>query len=722
MRSIVVAFACSLPLAATAATFTVTRVDDPNPNGCTAEDCSLREAVIASNAAAGADDIVLPAGTYVLSRTGVDDVASTGDLDLQADVTLTGAGSADTVIDAQGKSRIFQVDPEGDGNLVVRIVGLTVANGADTFGGGILNLADLTLEDVVVRDSVANNGGGIYNLRALTARQSRLSGNGTSDPVLGYGGGIRSDGGTVVLENTLIVGNTASRSAAGLYLVDAELTMRDGSAFEGNETTAAGGAAIEAFGTASRIDASDCRFEANRGEEGGAIVLLGGPVANFVRCTFRANEAFGTNFGGGGAIFAFNATLGVADSSFDANRSQGEGGGAIHVGGDAGTTLTLTDVDFTANRADCPASTEPEPCQLDGSSHGLGGALLVIAGSTVEATGTSFSVNVAGVAGGGAYVDRNATLTIDQGRFERNEVDRQFGGAIASEGTVTVRRSTFEGNTAMWRAGAISNGIGWLTVEDSEFSANASADAGAIWVGTGSSFVMRRSALIGNSATGDIGLNQGRAGGLLYEIDVGLATPPGVIENTLFDGNTATVGTAMLVTGAIGSNPVLRLTHVTLVDDQNGDTVFANAGATVAFKSSVVSGRCAGTGIFDSFGDNIESPGDGCGFDAANDLTDVAAPTLALGPLEGGGGVTRCRVPQPGSVAIDHVDDGSSCVDVQGGAVVDDQHGTPRPFDGDTLPGARCDAGAKEFVVSDVLLRDGFETFDPSPAGGACGN
>jgi len=55
---------------ARAATFIVTRQDDPAPNGCNPGDCSLREAVNAanSNSALGPRDIIQLAGvTYTLT-------------------------------------------------------------------------------------------------------------------------------------------------------------------------------------------------------------------------------------------------------------------------------------------------------------------------------------------------------------------------------------------------------------------------------------------------------------------------------------------------------------------------------------------------------------------------------------------------------------------------------------------------------------------------------
>src|SRR4051812_48659275 len=70
-----------VPRVALAASFVVTKITDTNDGVCDA-DCSLREAIVATNAAAGPDTITLPAGTYTLSRTGIDDTAANGDLDV----------------------------------------------------------------------------------------------------------------------------------------------------------------------------------------------------------------------------------------------------------------------------------------------------------------------------------------------------------------------------------------------------------------------------------------------------------------------------------------------------------------------------------------------------------------------------------------------------------------------------------------------------------------
>src|SRR5438445_11883528 len=68
--------------------------------------CTLRAAVQQANALAGADTIMLPAGTYTLTISGLcEDGAATGDLDITDDLTITGAGAATTIIDAGGIDR-----------------------------------------------------------------------------------------------------------------------------------------------------------------------------------------------------------------------------------------------------------------------------------------------------------------------------------------------------------------------------------------------------------------------------------------------------------------------------------------------------------------------------------------------------------------------------------------------------------------------------------------
>ena len=193
------------PHASAATTFTVTRTDDPAPNGCQPSDCSLREAVIAANAGSGGDTIVVPAGHFRLSIPGLGEQdAATGDLDLTKSVTITGAGARATVIDAMRSDRVFEVL----GGTTVLISDVTITGGVTTDNGaGIESVGTLTL----VRDTlVGNDASGVADGGAvdssgpsLTITQSTLAGNEA------YDGGAVNYGHMLTVTNSTITGNAA---------------------------------------------------------------------------------------------------------------------------------------------------------------------------------------------------------------------------------------------------------------------------------------------------------------------------------------------------------------------------------------------------------------------------------------------------------------------------------------------------------------------------------
>ena len=119
---------------------------------------SLRAAVMEANALVGDDTINLPAGTYTRTLGGLNEGhATTGDLDIRDDVTISGAGAADTIIDAASLDRVFHVF--ADSSLTVSGVTMTggLAPGGSN-GGGILNdEGTLTVHDSII---LANSASG----------------------------------------------------------------------------------------------------------------------------------------------------------------------------------------------------------------------------------------------------------------------------------------------------------------------------------------------------------------------------------------------------------------------------------------------------------------------------------------------------------------------------------------------------------------------------------
>ena len=113
---------------------------------------------------------------------------------------------------------------------------------------------------------------------------------------------------------------------------------------------------------------------------------------------------------------------------------------------------------------------------------------------------------------------------------------------------------------------------------------------------------------------------------------------------------------------------------------------------------SIVDGVCV-DGEWSSGGNNIESPGDACGFDQPSDQVGVSAEDLRRSPLGHHGGPTRTHGLYEGSVAIDRVvleecvkldcvPHSIGCDDPHSVALTTDQRGFPR----DTM----CDVGALE--------------------------
>lgn len=231
LAMMVAAFLAASP--AWAAEFKVTRTDDPTPDGCAPNDCSLREAVIAANATPEQDTINIPKGTYTLTIGGnFEDASATGDLDLLEDVTIAGAGAHSTIVTGgpEFDDRIFDVPgtivvdaPDIPSDAVVDISGVTITGGKnlDGIGGGIQNVGTLTLTETNVSGNTAGaSGGGIRNDFDLTIVRSTLSNNQVTnsegDPGgLGGGGGIFNNGATAITNST-ITGNVAGTFGGGI--------------------------------------------------------------------------------------------------------------------------------------------------------------------------------------------------------------------------------------------------------------------------------------------------------------------------------------------------------------------------------------------------------------------------------------------------------------------------------------------------------------------------
>ena len=133
--------------AASADTITVINTNDSGPG-------SLRQALVNAN---DGDTI-----NFDSSLNGQRITLTSGQLNVDKDVTISGPGAKNLAVDGNAQSRVFYVNP----GKTVTIDGLTVANGHANFGygGGIYNdAAALTVTNCMLSGNSAYSGGGICN-------------------------------------------------------------------------------------------------------------------------------------------------------------------------------------------------------------------------------------------------------------------------------------------------------------------------------------------------------------------------------------------------------------------------------------------------------------------------------------------------------------------------------------------------------------------------------
>jgi CSLREA domain-containing protein len=301
--------------------------------------CTLRAAIMEANASTGPDVITVPPGTYRLTRRADpdDEFAVVGDLDITNDLTITGAGTAETVIDGDAASRIFDMAPF----ITVVLSNMTLRNGVDGDGGAIRNAATLTLDDVIITSNTARaSGGGILNTGFL-----RVTGGRISDNHAGRGGAItNTNAGSVSLTGVTVQGNTAWRYGGGLTN-DPGGTMSL-TAVELKQNT--GGFCCGGAGNGGTLTVSRSAITGNHAEFGGGLTTNHrSATTTLMDSTVSDNSA---DDGGGGLV---NEGTLIATNITISGNTAGQNGGGLYSGvyDDAPASATITNATFTANTA-----------------------------------------------------------------------------------------------------------------------------------------------------------------------------------------------------------------------------------------------------------------------------------------------------------------------------------------------------------------------------------
>jgi CSLREA domain-containing protein len=203
---------------AQAAVFIPNKLTDSADGACDS-DCSLREAILAANAAIGPDFVVLGVGTYSLSLAGTgEDFGTTGDLDVSDELAIVGRDAASTILDAAHIDRVLDVLA----GVRLELVGVTVRNGLnhDEPGGGIRVAGELDLTRGLVTANISHaQGGGIAGVgtsSVLRVDQSTILNNLSNR----MGAGLYLEGTIEMVNSTLSGNNTGHIAGGGLYATD----------------------------------------------------------------------------------------------------------------------------------------------------------------------------------------------------------------------------------------------------------------------------------------------------------------------------------------------------------------------------------------------------------------------------------------------------------------------------------------------------------------------
>ncbi len=492
------------------ATFIVNTLIDENNGIGVGAGTSLREAIIAANSNADANDTIQLSGgqTYKLSIEGrEEDAAITGDLDItNGTIVIQSVGTGNATIDAQTKysefygyygiDRVFDVR---NGTLKVSKVtitgGLTGNANTDRNGAGIRVNAGGAVEviDSTILGNWATNlyvgspiqprgdGAGIWNAGSAIVTRSTISGNLAES----FGGGIANAGTLVVIDSTIT--KHGSRTPYSTYV-----GVTDGAGIANSgKATISGSTISDNFGFFSAggifnggtMTLSQSTISGNGGGyNAGGIENFG--TMEIDRSIIRENIA---GYDGGGIDNHGNLT--ITNSTIDRNIANGRNGGGI-LNHDTADNLTIVNSTISNNFA-----------VQDGGGI-LNAREATIANSTIS--------NNSAQDGGGIF--NAGTATIANSTISNNTADRT-GGGIWNTNTATIANSTITQNTATIGSGISSgdyyNNPTSVTVTSSIIAGNSgSSETERFPEDTTDSFVSNGNNLIGNIGTGIVAFSK----------------------------------------------------------------------------------------------------------------------------------------------------------------------------------------------------------------------
>ncbi len=439
-----------------AADYTVDTTTDEVDGSCSDGDCSLRDAIILSNADTTRDTIRFDdtiSGSAIcltLSGTG-EDSAATGDLDIRQPLWIIGNGATSTIID--GGSTEASGTTTCTSSLGDRIFHINSASASDD-----VNISSLTIAGGDITESV---GGGIYNQKGDASvsfsviKNNRVYFTNSSN---GHGGGISNSGPSAsmslsecrVIDNLSYAAGTRKAYAGGLYNSGA-LTLNysevSGNTAQGNTATGGGVVASSSTSSLSIMNSTIANNTASTTASsssvlyGGGLAVLNSSTVTLNNITLAENTA-----ATGGGIYLKSGTVSIKNSLIAENTATGSGTDCYtyssyvlaSYGYNLIETLSGCTLDYTASSADSATDLTNQTALI--------GALSDNGGSTYTMVPETSSPAI----DAGACTDINGdTIFTDQRMNSRDEDVCEIGAyeILCSDSNTDATEECDDGNT-----------------------------------------------------------------------------------------------------------------------------------------------------------------------------------------------------------------------------------------------------------------------------------
>ena len=312
------------------------------------------------------------------SRAGGGLEAATGGAVALADVDFTGNSTGS----APGNGGAVHVTA----GTVTAVGGTVSGNTAASEGGGFWSNAGFTMRvegttftnNTAAGDDATNGGGALFNNGGMLVVENVMIMNNSATGTSGSGGGVFNDGGMLAIIASTIEGNTANRAGGGVETAGGNVEITD-TDINGNDAgTAPGNGGGVHIGGAAVVNVTTSRFDGNTAVEGAGLWNSGSGKAVVLGTSFMNGSA---TRGGGVYQSGTAGRMDVRQSLLASNSASTRGGGMFVEGGEVTVSNTT----------------------LSGNTANEGAGVAQVAGR-IQVSSATVALNQAATRGGGARI------------------------------------------------------------------------------------------------------------------------------------------------------------------------------------------------------------------------------------------------------------------------------------------------------------------------------